>query len=39
MSWYLIKQVEVYAKFSMQSKADMVSTECGFNQSETASCA
>ncbi len=24
MSWWLIKQVELYAKFSMQPKADMV---------------
>ncbi len=38
MSWWLIKQVELYAKFSMQLKADMVPKECGFNQSETASC-
>ena len=33
-----VKQVELYAKFSMQPKADMVHKECGFNQSETASC-
>ena len=33
-----VKQVELYAKFSMQLKADMVPKECGFNQSETASC-
>ena len=38
MSWWLIKQVELYAKFSMQPKADMVPKGCGFNQSETASC-
>ena len=38
MSWWLIKQVELYAKFSMQPKADMVPKVCGFNQSETASC-
>ena len=38
MSWQLIKQVEIYAKFSMQPKADMVPKECGFNQSETTSC-
>ena len=29
--------IELYAKFSMQPKADMVPKECGFNQSETAS--
>ena len=34
-----MKQVEVYAEFSMQPKADMVPKECLFNQSETASCA
>ena len=38
MSWWLIKQVELYAKFSMEPKADMVPKECGFSQSETASC-
>ncbi len=38
MSWWLIKQVELYAKFSVQPKTDMVPKECRFNQSETASC-
>ena len=38
MSWWLIKQVELFAKLSMQPKSDMVPKECGFNQSETASC-
>ena len=33
-----IKQVELYAKFSMQPKADMVPNKFGFNQSETSSC-
>ena len=37
MPWWIIKQVELHAKFSMHPKADMVPKECGFNQSETAS--
>ena len=38
MSWWLIKQVQLNAKFPMQLKADMVPKDYGFNQSETASC-
>ena len=38
MSWYFIKQVDLDAKFSMHPKVDMIHKECGFNQSETASC-
>ncbi len=34
----MIKQVELYAKFSMQPNADMDIKECELNQSETASC-
>ncbi len=33
-----MKQVELYAKFSMQPNTDMIPKECGFSQSETASC-
>ena len=34
-NYRLIKQVELYAKFSMHPKADMVRRECRLNQSET----